>query len=155
NMARIGFSPNSRKNNYRNDDAVEKVIRYVFDCKKTPNAIIGALGATITDTDLMINQFLKVQEYYHKRKGKRIIHFYISFSNEEMERFILEDYRQIGYYIADYFSDEYQVAFALHENTTHYHIHFVVNPVNCKTGKKYHWQWSDTYKIKQILKCFI
>lgn len=152
-MAMILFRKKRWKNQklYRNENAVSILLRYAVNPEKTPSAIIGATGVSTDSVDYMINQFLTIQKIYKKRSGKRIIHFLISFSKADMEQLVLEDYRYIGYAIAEYFSD-HQVVFALHENTEYYHIHFVVNPVNIKTGHKFRWLYSDTDNLKKILK---
>lgn len=154
-MAKIKFPEKKWKGErqYRNEDAIPKLLRYIFNPEKTPNAIRGATGVNIDNIDYMINQFLIVQKVYKKQLGKRIIHFMVTFSKEDEEQLISEDYRYIGYRIASYFTN-HQVVFALHENTKRYHLHFAVNPVNVETGYKFRWQYSDTYNIKQILREF-
>lgn len=155
-MAMIRFPEKAKKGEkkYRNEDAISKVLTYIFNPAKTPNAIIGATGVNVYNIDYMIKQFTKIQKFHKKQFGKRIIHFWISFSKSDEKQLItLEDYRYLGYTIANYFSD-HQVAFALHEDTGTYHIHFAVNPVNIKTGYKFRWQYQDTANLKSILKKF-
>lgn len=150
-MVRIGFPPNKNKNNYRNPDAIYNVVSYPLKKTKTPHAVFGALGVNGSEKEKMIVQMLSIQKYYRKCAGKRMIHFWVSFSAEEMSVLNYSDYRHIGYAIADFFENQHQVVFGLHENTDNTHIHFAVNPVNYCTGYKYHWQKSDTRRLKALV----
>lgn len=150
-MVRLGFPPNPKKNNYRNPDAIEKVVHYPLKKEKTPHAITGAIGVNGSDEKKIIDEMTYIQKYFNKDKGKRMIHFWISFSTKEMAVLDYEDYRHIGYIVADFFENQYQLVFGLHEDTKHAHIHFAVNPVNYCTGKKYHWQKSDTRLLKTLI----
>lgn len=130
---------------YTNPDAIEKVIHYIFNPNKIPSGITGAFSANTMDTELMIHQFNKVQQYHRNCKGKRIIHLVVSFSNDEIALMPKISYTKIGYKILDFIGTEYQSVFALHENKKNLHIHFAINPVNTITGKKYRWQYSTKY----------
>lgn len=139
------------KNKYRNKNALPKVINYINDEEKTPHNIKGALGCNYHNSKSTINDMRNVQKHFRNEKGKKIIHFIISFSKEEQEHIQIDDFLTIGYQIAQYFPNEYQIFFALHENTENYHIHFGMNPVSYETGKKYHWQKKDSYNLKCLL----
>ncbi|RFZ75727.1 hypothetical protein DS742_27350 [Lacrimispora amygdalina] len=150
-MAKIIFPQNPQKKNYRNPDAVKNLIHYILKKKKTPNTVIGALGVNGSSEKMMIEQMLFIQDYYRNCKGKRIIHFWISFADDENLKLDFADYRHIGYQIADFFENQHQVVFALHEDTDNAHIHFAVNPVNYCTGKKYHWQKADSRRLTSLM----
>ncbi len=134
------------KGSYKNNDAIDKTINYIFDNKKMPNRISGSVGTHVHNKDLIIKQFYKVQKIHRNLTGKRVIHFVLSFSIEEME-IISSHYQQIGYQLLDYFNDEYQIVFALHEKPNQFHIHFVMNPVNIYTGNKCRLQKKDFHQL--------
>lgn len=137
------------KNLYCNADALENVIHYVMLNKKTPHKIIGATGASYESEEVTIKHFQMVKDFYRNQKGKKVIHFCVSF---ERKGFLpLYEYIHIGYSIADYFFPNHQVLFALHEDTDKDHIHFVVNTVNFRTGKKLRWHKGDRHKLQKYI----
>lgn len=146
-MAILKFPPNPYKNNYRNPDAIRNVIHYILEPSKTPNSIIGAVGLDCSCESNMIILMESLQSYYRKTSGKHIHHFIVSFSKDEIKKIRLKDYIYIGYSITDFFDNQYQIVFALHENTNQTHFHFALNPVNFNTGNKIHWQKKDSNKL--------
>ncbi len=141
------------KGQYNNDDAIFKLITYIFDPQKTPHKIKGATSVFPVKRHTMIQQFNKVQVYCRNTKGRKIYHIIVSFSEDEEMLFRLKDYQKIGYKIATLFDNaHHQTAFALHENTNNFHIHFAVNAVNFITGNKYHMQRSDYRQVSRHVK---
>lgn len=140
------------KNLYCNEDALENVIHYVMLNYKTPHKIIGATGASFENEKLAIKHFQMVKDFYRNQKGKKVIHFCVSF---ERKGFLpLHEYIHVGYLIADNFFENHQVLFALHEDTNKDHIHFVVNTVNYQTGKKLRWHKGDRFKLQKYIESF-
>ena len=70
----------------------------------------------------------------YKTDGKQGEHFVLSL--EANNKASYKECMIVGYEIADYFKG-FQVAFAVHINTNNRHIHFVVNSVSYKDGKKF------------------
>lgn len=114
-MAHIKYSES--KNSYRNKDAIKNVIHYINNPSKLPHNIKGALGCNYNSSESITKDMLDVQKCFDKKKGKRINHFTVCFSPAEEEILQIDDYLTIGYKIASFFPDEYQIFFALHENT--------------------------------------
>lgn len=79
-------------------------------------------------------QFNAPKNIYHKENYISIRHFILSFS-PELDDVTPYQAAQIADRVAEIFADEYQVIYAVHENTDNPHIHFLVNPVNIHTGK--------------------
>lgn len=154
-MALVRFRQKTKNSEklYHNKDAVHNLIHYAFEPEKTPHRIWGGIGASIIDESTAIEHFLKVKEIFRNTKGKQLIHFWVSFENGEIEN--LQDYLSVGYEIADFFKGQYQVVFALHENTETYHIHFVVNTVNFITGKKLRWQKGSWRRLQKYITCIM
>lgn len=150
-MAIVSFKRKKffEKNLYCNKKALEYVLGYVLRDDKTPHRIIGAIGANPVSAEIAIRQFQKVKDVYRNTKGKKVIHFTVSFSDKERKQ--LEEYLYIGYKISDYFKDNYQIIFALHEDTDNDHIHYAVNTVSYITGKKIRWKKGDKYRLQ----CFV
>ncbi len=145
-MAHIKYSES--KNSYRNKDAIHNVIHYINNSSKLVHNIKGALGCNYDSSKSITKDMLDVQKCFNKKKGKRINHFTVCFSPAEEEILQIDDYLTIGYKIASFFPNEYQIFFALHENTDNMHIHFAMNPVSFVTGKKFHWQKKDSHALK-------
>lgn len=137
------------KGKYNNNDAIANVINYIFDLQKTPHNIEGVTSVFPVKKHIIIQQFSEVQAYHRNAKGRRVYHMIVSFSRDEEMLFRLKDYRKMGYQISSYFDNQHhQTAFALHENTDNFHIHFAVNAVDYVTGNKYHMQRSNYKQVK-------
>ena len=154
-MAVVGFREKDswQKNLYCNENAVENVIGYIFDECKMPHKIIGGIGVSCDDKETAISQFKMVKEFYRNQKGKKVIHFWVSFEKQEI--LSVEEYLHIGYMIADFFDENYQIIFALHENTDNDHLHFVVNTVSYKTGKKLRWHKGDRQRLMSWIESIV
>lgn len=140
------------KGEYDNTDCVEKVINYICNPFKTPSGFIGGLSVITTSIEDIIMQFNAVKKIYHNESGKQVRHFFVSFSGYRDW-----DYHRLyamAIWIAGYYSDEYQIVFAIHEDTYHPHIHFVMNTVNFNTGKKFSRGKSDYYQFRDHVDFF-
>lgn len=76
-----------------------------------------------------------VSKVYHKTDGKQAEHFVLSVTPDKKEN-TNASYMEIGRRIASYF-DGFQSVFALHTDTDTRHLHFLVNSVSYKNGKKF------------------
>lgn len=138
------------KANYSNKNAVENVIRYVT--RSRPNedradSLIsyGGSGVRCYGTpEEMINQFLYVQYVYNidRRGGRRLYHEVFNLTDEDFKRLCF-DLNQVNIFAQTicnvYYKMGHQVVYAIHyEPEEHLHIHFVVNTINFRTGRKWH-----------------
>lgn len=143
---------------YHDDRALRAVIQYCLNPEKTPHKYIGAYGVNINQAAL---EMKLLADAYCKDRGLRLRHFILTLSpdevkklheqgkNAEKELFTLADY------IARYYGNEYQIIFAVHESEWHPHIHFVMNTVNFKTGKKYGGQKKDYYDFQSYIGSYL
>ncbi len=137
------------RGNYTNPDAPEKLIRYITRTNgKAGNdlAAWGGLGVTeFAGVDAVIRQFSIVQETYERNGefGRHIDHEIFSLSPEaehaalsnhvDLDRMAREMARDI------YENDHCQVVYGVHRpdrNDAHTHIHFGINTVSYRTGRK-------------------
>lgn len=132
---------------YLNKDSVELLINYICDPAKTPSRLIGGLSVFVTTTDDIIMQFKALKEFYHKSDGKQIMHFIVSFDG--YQRLDLQKIFEMGAWIAAYYADEYQIIYALHENTSNPHLHFAINTVSFIDGKKFNRGKGDLYQLRE------
>ncbi len=151
------------KGNYQTQDSIKNVIRYIArenGMSKDDLICRGAMGATdFTSIDMTIRQFRCVQ-LLHERKGnfgRYIDHEIYSFSEEAQEAIYENDIpvEKIARSMAqDFYDDGFQVYYGVHrpdETEKHLHVHFAVNTVNFKAGKKRHENKTATKKRQERL----
>lgn len=169
-MANLGIPVNKRKENdneekknyrnrnYSNPDAVEFLIRYVTRTRKNESRESDLInyGAVGTDyfhsPDVMIQQFEYVQNIYgiNNRRGRRMYHEVLNLYDWEAERLegASEWLWRVGMECCEfYYMMGHQAVFAVHwEQEKRCHIHFAVNTINFRDGRKWH---SSLPEIKQ------
>ena len=92
-------------------------------------------------------QIICTQQIYNKHEDKRrmyhmVVSFPVGFSCPYS--FIAEVADSIG---QDYLQD-YQTYYAVHDSTDNLHIHFAINAVNYKTGKKWHKNKKELLQLR-------
>lgn len=131
------------KGEYLNYDSVENAINYICNPFKTPSGYIGGLSVIPTSPGDIITQFKAVKEIFHKEDGKQIRHFVVSFS--PYQQLMEEKLFEMAMMIAGYYAESYQIVFAIHEDRIYQHIHFVMNTVSFRDGKKHDFDRTDYY----------
>ncbi|SHJ99539.1 relaxase/mobilization nuclease domain-containing protein [Hespellia stercorisuis] len=140
-MGRIEVSIPEGK--YDNQDAVEKVISYILRLDNPQ--LVGGYGIVPTSLSDIINQFIRVKQYYGKTDGKQIFH--IVFSVERTLCFKTLQVKEIGRMLAAYWGMERQVVFAVHDDTRNIHIHMGINTVSFLNGS-----YKGFYDLDEIKK---
>ena len=87
---------------------------------------------------------------FGKDKGKRIRHSVLSFDHET-ENVSAELADQFAQEIIQYYAPEYQITYAVHNNTEDIHIHFVMNMVGLD-GEKYGGKRKDYYDFQKYMR---
>lgn len=132
--------------NHTNKEALSNGIKYISRTRNNEtrsNELVyyGATGVS-NDPKLGYQQMLFTQKLYKKTDGKRCIHHIFGIGNESSNSHKLSDEALIefaGRCSENYYHSGFQNAYALHkEPSGEMHIHFIINPVNFKTGLKYH-----------------
>lgn len=149
------------KANYSNKNAVENVIRYVTRSRANEDRVdslisYGGSGVNHFGTsEEMINQFLHVQRVHNidRRGGRRLYHEVFNLTDEDFKRlcFDLDQVNIFAQRICNvYYQMGHQVVYAIHYEPEEYlHIHFVVNTINFRTGRKWHeYKASTAYREK-------
>lgn len=141
---------------YTNYRAIENGIRYVTRTRKNENRrqelfAYGAIGASI-NPETAILEFTVVQKRLRESgcRGKLLFHEMFQLLREEVDLLktdavrLYNFARECAYY---YYREGFQVVFAIHCDTQKgFHIHFVVNSVSFRNGKK----WVDTYEGRNL-----
>ena len=133
---------------YSNRDAVDKVIRYITRTRENEmrrDDLRGYGGAGVgsyAPPQVMIDRFKAVQNCYGigYRGGRRILHEVFSVTDREftdMGRDIASVNRLASELCLEYYRMGFQVVYAVHwDMEKKLHIHFAVNAVSYRTGKK-------------------
>lgn len=77
----------------------------------------------------------------------------LSFSKDERVSPEIANNYALG--IIQYYADEYQIVYAVHDNTDDVHIHFVMNQVSYKDGYKYGGKKKNYYNFKRYIERII
>lgn len=127
---------------YKDTASVENVTKYVISGSKT-GGCIGGQGVFLNDP---AGYMWTVKDYYLQDSGKMVEHFILSFDiNEEIDT---EDAYWLGYSICGLYPD-HQLVFGVHMNTDNLHIHWVMNTVNLRTGKKFNFTYVETFRLRK------
>lgn len=138
--------------NHKYDDpyCLENVINYICMPDKTPSGFIGGIGVITASVDDIILQFKTIKEIYNKEDGKQLYHYTVSMAYEYDGCY--EALYKIGFTIAGYYADEYQVVYAVHEDTYNPHLHLVINSVSYIDGMKFNRGKADFWKFEDHVK---
>lgn len=133
---------------YKNDDAVDNLIRYVTrtrpnEDRRSELIYAGAFGAADHGPiDNVIFQFLYVQEIMRNQTNRKMYHFVYDLDSYEEAVFgnnLLLGIQAIRSQAYSFFVQGHQVVFAIHRKPEEgMHFHFAVNSVNYLTGRMYH-----------------
>lgn len=139
-----------KNRNYTNADAVENLIRYVTRTRENESRgrdliAYGAVGADYSySIENLIQQFRFVQYIYgiNSRGGRRMYHEVFNLKDCEKERLANDPEMlwQVGRECCQaYYYMGHQAVFAIHwEPEKRCHIHFAVNSINFRNGRKWH-----------------
>lgn len=134
-------------NSYFEENSIPNVIHYIIKPEKTLHGFIGGYGVNLLNEQSMIDSFLIVKNIYHKKNGRQLKHFIVSFSSAENITPILA--YQLAWEIASLYSDKFQILFAVHEETQNLHIHFVVNTVSFVDGRMFDNDLIQNTRVRQ------
>ena len=137
------------KGDYKNKDAVSRVIDYI--CRLDKPEQVGGMGVFPLYVEDMVNQFLAVKRIYHKEEGKQVFHIFISF--EKSLGFTVDEVMEMGYEIAAYWGYDRQVMFAVHDDTQNIHIHRHL-PLPCPVTVFLNLRDSRTVRNKALINAF-
>lgn len=116
------------QNEYLDRHSLENVLKYVLRS--------DIVGGYALDPAHAFQQMCFVKRAFHKTEGVQLKHFIIAFTGADLYRMDFDDILKLGFWVGQIFC-EYQVAFAVHTDTRHIHLHLVMNTVSFLTGRKY------------------
>lgn len=132
---------------YRDGRALSDVLRYCTQMKKTNPDLCGGWAVNPENAAEEMETFSQLA---NKADGVRLRHFEISFPPEEVKD--LELVAKIARECAEYYAADHQIVYAVHEDKTHRHAHFVMNSVRYSDGNKYRGTKKDLYDFEEYCK---
>ena len=144
------FKVINSKGKYHDDDALSDVNRYVLKPYKTQHKYTGGIHVDMNDPAGSMDT---IAEHYKKRRGVRLRHFIVAFTEDECPSPIVAD--SIGGELIEWLGEEYQSVYAVHEDSNEVHLHIVFNSVSYVDGHKYHGSKSDYYDMLYTVKAIL
>ena len=113
------------------EEALQNLCQYILDPlhEKSDGTLTGGQYLTPTSS---FEEMREAQTLFDKDSGRLAYHFIISF--DPGDPLMPEDAFTFAIEFIDFFFKEYQV----HTKQSHLHVHFALNPVSLRTGKKLH-----------------
>lgn len=111
-------------------NAVKELVDYVYDSNKTQDRLCHTLGVC---KQSVADDMIFVKRLFCQTDKRQMLHWVLSF-DAGVET---ETADMIGQEVLHMLSGEYQAICATHTNTLNRHVHFAINTVNVKTGKKF------------------
>lgn len=134
------------KGKYHDLKAREDVLRYILNPLKTQSGLRGGVGVTPD----IVGSMNDVAVRYDKVNGVQLRHFVLSFPPTELDS--PEVVYEIACRIAQFIAQEFQVIFAVHENTENLHIHFMFNSISHRDGHRYQGKKKEYYDLVNFIK---
>lgn len=106
-------------------------------------------GANISSLENAATEMKETAIAFGKNSGKRVRHSVLSFS--EFEQVTPEQADKFGKQIIQYYAPEYQIVYAVHMNTAHPHIHFIMNQISYLDGHRYAGKKKDYYDFQRYM----
>lgn len=135
---------------YQDDNALHDVLSYCGRYGKA--SCVDGIGVYPPNA---VYEMERLARAYGQTQGVRLRHWVLSFPKEELKRISRKSLpamlHHFGWYAANYYGGQYQIVFAIHTDSGNPHIHFVMNTVNYRTGKKYPGDKADYYRYQQYL----
>lgn len=142
------------KGSYDDLLAIKDVTNYIIADKTRPGYILPWIySCNIFNLTQVEEEFMAIKQYYNDFGGKLLRHFVISF--ETNDYFTVADAMILAFKVCGFFSSRFQVMYAVHQNTKHLHIHFVVNTTSFVDGKRLSDSYEDRAQFKKyVRKCY-
>lgn len=133
-------------NKFFDDNSYHDVLDYIFNQKKA----VESGGYYITKSSLAAEEMEQTAIRFGKNCGKRLRHSVLSFRPEE--NISSEQAADFADKIIKHYGREYQIVYAVHNNTDNLHIHFVMNQISYLDGHRYRGQKKDYYAFQRHMK---
>lgn len=131
--------------NQRSLKQMKRVIDYVLQPSKTSSDLVYGNGVFV---DNAFDHMLITKELSNQLDGRQYIHWITSFHPDDGVSPELA--HELGKEFAAGFND-FQWLMATHTDRNHVHNHYVMNTINCNTGKKFTQSRDDLQRLKNSI----
>lgn len=123
-----------------------RCIHYIFNREKTEDGLWtgGNCGSSAGE---IYHSMMETKQCWNKMDGRQGYHFIVSFEKGETDEETA--YQVLKEWCGEYFKDNYEYAFAIHNDKEHMHGHIVFNSVSRTSGYKYRYEKGDWEKLIQ------
>lgn len=126
-------------------DSLTKKYQYITDPVKTNNGKLIGTNACFIEHNL--DDWFSVKKAFHKSKGKQGEHIVLSLTPDNKD--VPDDtYLTIANEVANLIYTDHNCIYAVHTDSKYRHIHFLVNTVSFKDGKRYHLSKSELAELR-------
>lgn len=131
---------------YFDENAYHDLNVYIFNPEKA--TFVG--GAGVTSVETAAEEMQQVAKNFGKDKGKRVRHSILSFG--EKENVTPEQADRFAREIVQFYAPDFQICYAVHENTDDTHIHLLMNQISYQDGHRYEGKKKDYYAFMKHIK---
>lgn len=132
---------------YQDENSINDVISYITRAVKTPNDMIGG---RVIDPEHIAQSMIDVSERFGKNSRIRLHHFIVSLTvREARSKGIMIS---IAEEISSIIGEQFQVCYAIHEDTDYPHIHFVFNSISYINGFRYRGGKREYYNLYYVVR---
>lgn len=148
---------------YREEQDIYNLVHYVIygNNGKAPIYVNGK-GITVypqLSAQQIAEEMLKIQQLYHKCRGLRIRHEFVTITKDEFpdKRCCTTQIRQIADRFGDYyFYSGFQCVYSVFEELDRYVIRYAINTVSPMDGAKYSYNEYDIWEREQCcIECIV
>ena len=94
-----------------------------------------------------------VSAQFGKTSGVQLRHFIVSFDQTEVNDPMIVN--EIARRFVEFFSNEYQVVYAVHEDKQYLHIHIVINSVSYVDGHRYYGTRAEFKAMQKYMQAIL
>ncbi|MCD8015650.1 MAG: relaxase/mobilization nuclease domain-containing protein [Lachnospiraceae bacterium] len=135
---------------------IRKKIEYILQPSKILSNEWGGLNFLFSSEESIINQFYIVRNILHKQSCVPLMHFVFSLDGYYDEDIHPSQMGCIAYQICKMLArDQYQIIYAVHEDTNQLHTHFLLNTTNLYTGRQYQFYNRDLQTFLDLLETLL
>lgn len=138
---------NSKKHNKKVGKHLINALEYITNPEKTKSGLYVAGVNCPANAKGAYVQMSQTKKQLNSNGSRQAYHFILSCPpNEGTPEIMMELTKK---FLEEYLKDDYEVLYAVHDNTEKVHSHIIFNSVSFRTGKKYRYENGDWEKIIQ------
>lgn len=123
---------------YKSDSDIENLIKYIAaqGTNMYKEKLLCCKGRGVSSNVKKVSdQMIAVQKAFGKNNKRRIYHLIVSFPPDLHDKKLI---KKAADEIASMLYEDYQVFYGIHTSKSSWHIHYAINAVSYKTGRKWH-----------------